>query len=83
MAEGRHWKLDAIITDQHLGAGMSGVEVAKEIARRSKRHLPTVVLTGDTSREGISQIIASGFQMMHKPIAAEPLRRSLARLMRS
>ena len=69
------------MTDQHLGAGITGVETAKEIVRRSGRYLPAIILTGDTSREGISEIAASGFQIMHKPIAPEPLRRSLARLM--
>ncbi len=52
-----------------------------EEALRSERYLPAVILTGDTSREGISEIAASGFQIMHKPIAPEPLRRRLARLM--
>ncbi len=81
VAESGHWQFDAIVTDQHLGAGMTGVEMATEFVRRSGRRLPAVILTGDTSCEGISHIVASGFQMMHKPIAAEPLRRSLARLM--
>ena len=81
VAEIERWKFGAIVTDQHLGGGMTGVETAKEIIRRSGRYLPAVILTGDTSRKGISEISESGFQMIHKPIAAEPLRRALARLM--
>ncbi len=54
----------------------------KEIACRSGRYLPAVILTGDTSKEGVAAIAASGFQIMHKPIAPEPLRQSLARLMK-
>jgi hypothetical protein len=50
--------------------------------RRSGRYLPALILAGDTSREGISEISASGFQIMHKPIAPESLRRGIARLMR-
>ena len=59
----------------------SGVEAAKEILRRSGRALPTLVLTGDTAGEAIAEIGASGFELMLKPIAAEPLRPALARLM--
>ena len=44
-------------------------------------YLPAIVLTGDTSREGIAEIAASGFQILHKPISPEPLRRCLAWLM--
>ena len=81
MAEAGGWRFGAIVTDQHLGAGMTGVETAKDIVRRSGRYLPAVVLTGDTSMEGITEIAASGFQILHKPISPEPLRRCLARPM--
>ena len=43
--------------------------------------LPTLVLTGDTARENIAEIGASGFELMHKPIASEPWHRALARIM--
>ena len=81
VAEDECWRFGAILTDQHLGAGLNGVDMAREIVRRSKRFLPALILTGDTSREGMSEIAASGFQIMHKPIAPEALRRNLARLL--
>jgi two-component system, sensor histidine kinase len=83
ISEAEGWRFGAIVTDQNLGAGMTGVETAKDIVRRSGRYLPAVVLTGDTSREGIAEIAASGFQTLHKPISPEQLRRCLARLMSS
>ena len=55
--------------------------MAKETLRRSARMLPTLVLTGDTARENIAEIGASGFELMHKPIASEPWHRALARIM--
>ena len=81
VAERDGWRFGCIVTDQRLGAGLTGVETAKEILRRSGRALPTLVLTGDTARENIAEILASGFEVMHKPIASEPLRRALARMM--
>jgi signal transduction histidine kinase/CheY-like chemotaxis protein len=81
VAEDECWRFGAILTDEHLGAGLNGVDTVREIVRRSKRFLPALILTGDTSTEGISEIAASGFQIMHKPIAPEALRRNLARLL--
>ena len=81
VAEDECWRFGAVLTDQHLGAGPNGVDTAREIQRRAQRFLPALILTGDTTTEGISEIAASGFQIMHKPIAPEALRRNLARLL--
>src|SRR5271166_844430 len=48
VAEDERWRIGAIVTDQHLEAGIIGVETAKEIVRRSGRYSPAVILTGDT-----------------------------------
>ncbi len=81
VAERDGWRFGCIVTDQRLGAGLTGVETANEILRRSGRALPTLVLTGDTAKENITEIVASGFEVMHKPVPSEPLRRALARMM--
>ena len=81
VAERDGWRFGCIVTDQRLGAGLTGVETAKEVLRRSGRALPTLVLTGDTAPENIAEIRASGFEVIHKPIASELLRRTLARMM--
>ncbi len=82
MAEAESWRFGAIVADQHLGMGLTGVDTAKELLRRSGRYLPALILTGDTTRDGLSKIAASGFQVIHKPIAPEALKRSIAKLMR-
>lgn len=73
-------RFDAIVTDQRLGDGLTGIETAREIHRRAARAIPTLVLTGDTGRERIAEIESSGFPILHKPVAAEDLRSHLARL---
>jgi PAS domain S-box-containing protein len=77
------WRFDAIVTDHRLGAGLTGVESAKEIGRRAGRSFSTLVLTGDTAKERIAEIEASGFELLHKPVSAEHLRRKLALLMQA
>jgi CheY-like chemotaxis protein len=74
------WRLEMIIADHRLGAGLNGVETAKEIARRAGRAFPTLVLTGDTAVKRIAEIKASGFAMLHKPVAVDNLQREMARL---
>ncbi|WP_298424347.1 PAS domain-containing protein [Rhodoblastus sp.] len=81
LASARRWRFDAVLSDYRLGAGLNGVETAKEIARRSGRDYPTLILTGDTATEHIAEIAASGFELLHKPVSAEQLRRKLSRLL--
>ena len=76
-----NWSFDALIADHRLGAGLTGVATAKEIERCVGRVVPTVILTGDTEKERIAEIAATGFGMLHKPIAADSLRRKLANLL--
>jgi PAS domain S-box-containing protein len=81
VAAANNWRIDAIVTDYRLGAGLNGVQAAQEIARRSGRDFPTLVLTGDTAKNRIAEITASGFALLHKPVSTEELRRKLAQLL--
>jgi signal transduction histidine kinase len=76
------WCFDAIIADHRLGAGMSGTETAVEIRARAGRPIPTLIVTGDTAPERISEVHASGFEMMHKPVTPDELARKMAQLLR-
>jgi DNA-binding response OmpR family regulator len=80
LAEKEGWRLDLIIADQHLGEGMSGVDAVREIERGAGRAFPALMLTGETAREGVAGIKASGIALLHKPVDADDLRRELARL---
>ena len=77
------WRLDAIVADHRLGPGLTGAKAAAEIARRAGRDFPTMIVTGDTARERITEIHASGFAMLHKPVEAADLRRCLAQILRA
>jgi len=68
-----HWRFDAIIADHRLGSGMTGNATATEIARRAGRSFPTVLVTGDTAKERLAEISASGFITLHKPVEADDL----------
>lgn len=72
--------IDAILSDYRLGAGLNGVAAAKALAEELGRALPTLILTGETGAEAIAEIVASGFDLLHKPASADQLRAALARL---
>ena len=78
---GGELRFDAIVADYQLGGPLTGIATSKEIARRAGRPVPTIVLTGDTAVERISEMDASGFIVLHKPVDAENLRRELERLL--
>jgi PAS domain S-box-containing protein len=81
-ADQEKWRFDAIVADHRLGPGLTGAEAAAEIARRAGRAFPTMIVTGDTAKERIAEIHASGFAMLHKPVNAAELRRRLAEVLR-
>ena len=82
VGEREGWRFDAIIADHRLGAGLSGTETAVVIGKRAGRPIPTLIVTGDTAPERISEVHASGFEMMHKPVTPDELGRRMARLLR-
>lgn len=78
-----NWEFDGIITDQRLGSGLSGTASAKEISIRANKSFPTIVLTGDTAVDHITEIHSSGFIVLHKPIRVEDLRSNLAQMLKA
>ena len=43
---------------------------------------PTMLVTGDTAEERLTEVSSSGFALLHKPVEADELRRTLASLLR-
>ena len=76
------WEFDGIIADHRLGPGLTGNAAAKEIARRAGRTYPTLLVTGDTAEDRLTEVSSNGFAMLHKPVEADNLRRTLASLLR-
>jgi CheY-like chemotaxis protein len=72
------WRIDGIVADNRLGAGLTGVEASTEIRRRAGRAIPTLILTGDTSAERIAEIRSRGFELLHKPVSDHELRSEIA-----
>ena len=77
-----NWRIDAIIADHRLGPGLTGVAAVTEIARRAGRSIPTMIVTGDTAEDRLTEVSGSGFALLHKPVDPDELRRALAATLR-
>jgi PAS domain S-box-containing protein len=74
-------RLDAIVTDYRLGAGLTGVEAAREIERRLGRKVAKLLLTGETANLRLEDQDLSAFEFLYKPISAERLQAKLAAML--
>jgi CheY-like chemotaxis protein/anti-sigma regulatory factor (Ser/Thr protein kinase) len=72
---------DAIVTDFQLGAGLNGVEAAREIERRLGRSIPKLLLTGETANAQLEDMDLSDFDFLYKPVGADTLQARLAALL--
>ncbi|PIQ34059.1 MAG: hypothetical protein CO186_08170 [Zetaproteobacteria bacterium CG_4_9_14_3_um_filter_49_83] len=64
---------DIIITDYRLPENDNGVAVVESLCVMSKRHIPAILLTGDTSPERLQALQTTPWPMLHKPASINTL----------
>lgn len=69
---------DLIVSDYRLGPGMTGTDAIACIGETLGTPVPSLIITGDTAPERIKEVFAGGQRILHKPISAGELRRTLA-----
>lgn len=79
LAESDHLP-DLVIADYRLEAGATGLDAIRAVkaAMPADRSPLCVVLTGDTAPERIADAEASGYRILHKPIAAKDVAQLLS-----
>jgi CheY-like chemotaxis protein len=78
--ENMRGKLDVLIVDYHLGNGMTGTEVAEEVARLLGHAVPTVILTGDPANAEVPWLSDAPVWLARKPLMPETLLAALPAL---
>lgn len=66
-----------ILADYRLRHGQVGTEAIRVVRARFGADIPGLVITGDTGPERLAEAKASGFGLLHKPVAAETLYRAI------
>jgi signal transduction histidine kinase len=61
-------ELDMVVTDFRLPKRVTGVDVIHAVFQSIGHAIPAIIITGDTSPEGINAASSSGFCVMHKPL---------------
>jgi two-component system, sensor histidine kinase len=73
---------DLIICDFRLRDGESGVAVIEAVREKLDDDVPAILLTGDTAPENLRLAMASGYPLLHKPLAHARLRAAVGNLIR-
>ncbi|HVI51722.1 MAG TPA: ATP-binding protein [Candidatus Sulfotelmatobacter sp.] len=68
---------DLALSDYRLRDELTGIQALAEICDRLGTSIPTILLTGDTAPERMSEAVQSGFLMLHKPVTSDGLLRAL------
>jgi len=63
-----HGVLEMVVTDFRLARRVTGVDIIHAVFESIGRAIPAIIITGDTSTEGINAASSSGFRVMHKPL---------------
>ena len=79
---GRHG-LDLLICDYRLDDGANGIAAVAEVRAALGRHIPAILITGDTAAGRLKEAHESGLPLMHKPVSPEHLRAAMQRLISS
>ncbi len=70
-----------LVCDYRLRGEETGVLVARKLRNAHGEALPVVLVTGDTAADRLQDVTSSGFEVLHKPVKAEVLEQTLARLL--
>jgi CheY-like chemotaxis protein len=69
-----------IICDYRLRGDENGIDVIRLLQSEFNEELPAMLITGDTAADRLIEAKASGFLLLHKPVANGRLRAALASL---
>ncbi|WP_254699694.1 ATP-binding response regulator [Trinickia violacea] len=65
--------LQMVLTDFRLARRVTGVDVIHAVYKAIGREIPAIIITGDTSADGIDATTSSGFHVVHKPLDPEKM----------
>ena len=70
---------DLILADYRLGQGETGNKAISSLRQHLGRDVPGILISGDTAPKRLRKAKKSGFQLLHKPVPAEALRKVVDR----
>lgn len=68
---------DLIISDQALSQGRTGIQAITRLREALGAAIPAFLISGETGAEGLSDLRASGYHVLRKPVSRRALRAML------
>lgn len=72
---------DLIIADYRLRDHMTGTQAIEDLCDAVEKQVPALIVTGDTSPARVSELTASGFDVLHKPVATDLLNNKILHML--
>ena len=72
---------DFILSDYRLRDDETGIGVIQALRATYGGDIPALLITGDTAGERLRDAMASGLEVLHKPLDADHLKQALIRLL--
>ncbi len=75
-----HTMPDVIIADFRLRENVNGIDVVQQLRQQLDKHIPALLITGDTAPNRLQQAQKSDLLLLHKPVQPAKLRAALTLL---
>jgi CheY-like chemotaxis protein len=66
--------IDAVLADYHLGSGIDGLELLRQLQAAEKPDLAAALITADHGADVEALARTAGYPLLHKPLRAAALR---------
>ncbi|MGO4668212.1 hybrid sensor histidine kinase/response regulator [Bosea sp. 2RAB26] len=70
-------RVDLIIADYRLKAGLTGSEAVERLAEKLGYRARALIVTGDTMPERLRELNSTGYRVLHKPVAPDALQAAI------
>lgn len=74
-------KPDLVISDYRLRDKKTGIEAVRAIRKYFKQQIPSVIVTGDSSKSIVEEITAEHCHLLLKPVNSEVMRNEIESLL--
>ena len=81
LARAQVQKPDIVISDYRLREQRTGAQAITELRELLGRHLPALIITGDTAPERLREAMSTGVPLLHKPLKPDARYQALVDLM--
>ncbi len=73
--------IDLLLVDYRLREGKTGRDAIESIRTHLDKHVPAIIITGDTASDRIAEAQSSDALLLHKPASTSQLRRIMASML--